>query len=240
MKYSSNSTNIIILSSSLGLVFLFVLLTSSFHEASAHQKQLFSVGGKDYLLVVGNANEPVFIDDKSGVELFAYIPMNKTDPLNTEPNSSKPIQGLDQTLKVEVSAGGKKKVLDFDPQSDPGHYIATFFPTVQTTYTYRVFGNITDNTPISLTWTCSPGSVSEDTVVSNATQKLPDGIILKSVVGGFQCPEPRSDKSFPETYPPFAEMNSKITDLQKQISSGSQTAQNSIGNMAASSKPATK
>jgi hypothetical protein len=239
MMYSKR--NITILSSSIVTLFLFtLLLTSSFHNVSAHQKQLFSAGGKDYLLVVGNANEPVFLDDKSGVEMFAYIPLNKTDPTNTDPNSTKPIQGLDQTLKVEVSAGGKTKVLDFDPQeNDPGHYIATFFPTVQTTYNYRVFGNISDNTPISLTWTCSPVSVSEDTVISNSTQKLTNGVLLKSVVGGFPCPEPRTDKSFPETYPPFAEMNSKITDLQKEI--GGSSGQSNLNNVSntTSSKSAT-
>jgi hypothetical protein len=239
MNYSKK--NITLFSSSVVMLFLFALLTVSFHNVSAHQKQLFSAGGKDYLLVVGNANEPVFLDDKSGVEMFAYIPLNKTDPTNTDPNSTKPIQGLDQTLKVEVSAGGKKKVLDFDPQeNDPGHYIATFFPTVQTTYNYRVFGNITDNTPISLTWTCSPVSVSEDTVVSNSTQKLANGVTLKSVVGGFSCPEPRADKSFPETYPPFAEMNSKITDMQKEISASSgQSNQNNMSNINSSKPSAT-
>lgn len=240
MIYSKH--NITILSSSIVTLFLFVLITNSFHNVSAHQKQLFSAGGKDYLLVVGNANEPVFLDDKSGVEMFAYIPLNKTDPLNTDPNSTKPIQGLDQTLKVEVSAGGKTKVLDFDPQeNDPGHYIATFFPTVQTTYKYRVFGNITDNTPISLTWTCSPVSVSEDAVISNSTQKLTNGVLLKSIVGGFSCPEPRANKSFPETYPPFAEMNSKITNMQKEISSSSsQTSQSNVSNINSSKSVATK
>ena len=42
--------------------------------AHAHQIQLFNIGGKDYLFVVGSVNEPVFIDDKSGVDFFAYTP----------------------------------------------------------------------------------------------------------------------------------------------------------------------
>ena len=186
MKYFSNFT--VLLSSAIGIVLLFILLTSTAHNASAHQKQLISIGDKDYLFVVGNANEPVFIDDKSGVELFAYIPLNKTDRLSTDSNNTKPIEDLDKALKVEVSAGDKKKVLDFEPaEQDPGHYIATFFPTVQTTYNYRVFGNIS-NTPISLMWSCSPLSVDENTVVSNSTVKLSDNVIRKAVVGGFECP----------------------------------------------------
>jgi hypothetical protein len=230
MKYFGNFT---ILSSAIGIVLLFILLTSTVHSASAHQKQLLSIGDKDYLFVVGNANEPVFIDDKSGVELFAYIPLNKTDQLSTDPNNTKPVQDLDKALKVEVSAGPQKKILDFEPDEDnPSHYIATFFPTVQTTYNYRIFGNIS-NTPVSLVWSCSPLSVSEDTVVSNSTVKLSDNVIRKAVVGGFGCPEPRSDKLFPEKYPPFAEMNSKITELQKEVNN--QSSQNNIGNLTPSS-----
>jgi hypothetical protein len=236
MKYFSNFT--VLLSSAIGIVLLFILLTSTAHNASAHQKQLISIGDKDYLFVVGNANEPVFIDDKSGVELFAYIPLNKTDLLSTDSNNTKPIEDLDKALKVEVSAGDKKKVLDFEPaEQDPGHYIATFFPTVQTTYNYRVFGNIS-NTPISLMWSCSPLSVDENTVVSNSTVKLSDNVIRKAVVGGFECPVTRSDKSFPEKYPPFAEMNNKITELQKEISS--QPSQSNAGSIASSASTTTK
>ncbi|MDQ6723192.1 MAG: hypothetical protein M3Z01_02875 [Thermoproteota archaeon] len=187
-------------------------------NASAHQKQLVSIGGKDYLFLVGNANEPTFIDDKSGVELFVFTPTNKTDPTNSDPNSTKPIQGLEKTLKVEVSAGSKKKVLDFNPvDKDPGHYTATFFPTVQTTYNYRVFGNVS-SVPLSLNWTCSPGSVSEDTIISNSSMKISDGVERKAVVGGFPCPEPRSTTSFPEPYTSNTDMNSKISILEKEIS----------------------
>jgi hypothetical protein len=232
MKLFNNTP---ILLSAIGISILCVLLASTAQNVSAHQKQLVSIGNKDYLFVVGSTNEPVFVDDKSGVELFAYTPDPK-DPTSDSSNGTKPIQGLEKTLKVEVSAGPKKKVFDFDPvDKDPGHYTATFFPTVQTTYNYRVFGNVS-NTPISLTWTCSPGSVSEDTVISKSTMKISDNVVRKAVVGGFACPEPRSDKSFPETYPPIADMNNKITSMQKEIG---QSAQNMTSN-AAAAKPSIK
>ena len=219
-----NQTNVFF--TTLGISILFVLLASTMQNVNAHQKQLVSIGGKDYLFVVGSANEPVFIDDKSGVELFAYTPINATDPLNSDSNSTIPIQDLEKTLKVEVSAGDQKKVLDFDPvEKDPGHYTATFFPTVQTTYNYRVFGNVS-NIPISLVWTCSPGSVDEATVISNSSVKISDNVILKEVVGGFPCPEPRADSSFPEKYTSNVDMNNTITNLQKEISQLTQNTTN--------------
>ncbi len=42
--------------------------------AFAHQRALYNIGGKDYLFVIGSQNEPVFVDDKSGVDFFAYTP----------------------------------------------------------------------------------------------------------------------------------------------------------------------
>ena len=102
------SDRFIVMFSTIGVTLLFVLLVSLIHNVSAHQKQLVSINGKDYLLVVGSANEPAFVDDKSGVELFAYLPTNKSDPTSTDPNSTKPIEGLEKNLKVEVSAGSKK------------------------------------------------------------------------------------------------------------------------------------
>jgi hypothetical protein len=37
----------------------------------AHQRQLFTIGDKDYLFVVGSIGEPLYVDQKSGVKLFA-------------------------------------------------------------------------------------------------------------------------------------------------------------------------
>jgi hypothetical protein len=46
-------------------------------------------------------------------------------------------------LKVDISAGAKNKTLDFEPAfRDPCHYEAPFYPTVETTFNYTVFGNI--------------------------------------------------------------------------------------------------
>ena len=63
---------------------LLLLFTSlaNMQFALAHQSQLFTIGDKDYLFEVGSLNEPVFVDDKSGVEFAAYWP-NATDPLNS-------------------------------------------------------------------------------------------------------------------------------------------------------------
>src|SRR3954454_878359 len=82
--------------------------------AFAHQRALFNISGKDYLFVIGSQNEPVFMDDKSGVDFFAYTPDPK-DPMNSRANGTIPVENLEKILKVEVSAGPKKKVFDFEP-----------------------------------------------------------------------------------------------------------------------------
>ena len=95
------------------------------------------------------------------------------DPTDSFANGSKPIGGLEKTLKVEVTVGPKKKVFDFVPKfRDLGHYNAPFYPTVQTTYQYRIFRTI-DNVNVSLPFTCSPG-ISEEGKSDNSTVKISD------------------------------------------------------------------
>ena len=78
--------------------------------------------------------------------------------MNDKANGTKPISGLDKTVKAEVSAGPKNKTLDFDLDDVMRpHYTATFFPSAQTTYTYTLNGTIND-TPIHVSYTCVPGS----------------------------------------------------------------------------------
>ena len=52
----------------------FVSVLAFYQNAYAHQRQLFTIGNDDYLFVVGSLNEPIFVDDKTGVDMAAYSP----------------------------------------------------------------------------------------------------------------------------------------------------------------------
>jgi hypothetical protein len=39
----------------------------------AHQRQLFTIGQKDYLFVVGSLGEPLYVDQKSGVDGQSHL-----------------------------------------------------------------------------------------------------------------------------------------------------------------------
>ena len=171
------------------------LLFSVVPRAFAHERQFLTIDKKPFLLVVGSVNEPVYVGDKSGVELFAYTPDPK-DPLNDESQSVKPVTGLEKTVRVDVSAGPKNITLDFDPDdSNPAHYTATFFPSAQTTYTYTLTGTI-NNTPIHIGYTCVPGA-GDDTPGNNTKATLSSGVIFEGKAGGFSCPLPRDDATIP-------------------------------------------
>ena len=195
MKLSSGKKRSHVLLPGIGFLALTLLFSAGIRTVFAHERQLLTIGGKPYLLVVGSVNEPVYISDKSGVELFAYTPDLK-DPMNDKANGTKPISGLDKTVKAEVSAGPKNKTLDFDPDdSNAAHYTATFFPSAQTTYTYTLNGTIND-TPIHVSYTCVPGS-GDDTLGNNNKATLSPGVQREGVAGGFGCPLPKADVTIP-------------------------------------------
>ena len=181
--------------------------------AFAHQRQLFTIGDKDYLFVVGSIGEPLYVDQKSGVEFFAYWP-DPSDPVNSQANGTKPIEGLESMLKVDVTAGDKNRTLDFEPAfRDPGHYEASFFPTVETTYNYTIFGNI-NGTSFNATWTCSPGGGESAPVSDNSTVEISPNVTRKSIMGGFGCPQPVSDAGFPEPMMSNQEIVKKLSELE--------------------------
>lgn len=153
---------------------------------SAHEVQVFEMKGVQYEIVVGSLNEPLVVDDKSGVDLrVATLP------------GKKPVEGLQDTLKVELIAGDKKKEMELAAvYNTPGSYKAPFYPTVATTLSYRVFGEIA-GTPFDQTFTCLPGghaSVPEDT----NRVSVSEGVVRVSKTGGFGCPEPKAAMGFPE------------------------------------------
>ena len=162
-------------------------------------------------------NEPAFVDDKSGVEVFAWRP-DPTDPMNSQANGTKPIEGL--TLKADVSAGGKNMTLDLEPAfRDPGHYEAVFYPTVPTTYSYTVYGDI-NGTAFRDTFTCRPAGESEP-AQDNSTITVSDGVTRIGQSGGFGCFESRADVSFPEQYVSNYELQQMLNELRGSSNSTS-------------------
>ena len=190
------------------------LLVSSYllhQNVYAHQRQLFTIGNTDYLFVVGSLNEPIFVDDKTGVDFAAYSP-DPADPVNSKANGTKPIEGLENILKVELAAGDKKKVLNFEPAyQNPGHYEAVFFPTIETTYNYTLFGNI-NGTDFRATWTCSHAE--GEPLSDNSTVQISDDVIRKAMLGSFGCPQLRTDLGFPEPYLTNNEIVKKLNELE--------------------------
>ena len=192
-----------------------LLLSSSCilqNVAFAHQRQLFTIGDKDYLFVVGSLGEPLYIDQKSGVDFSAFWP-DPSDPVNSRANGSRPIEGLENMLKVEVVAGDKNKTFDFEPAfMNPGHYEAPFFPTVETTYNYTLFGVI-NGTNFRATWTCSPAGGEGTLISNNSTVEISPNVTRKSMMGSFECPQPLSEAGFPEPLMSNQEIVKKLAEI---------------------------
>jgi hypothetical protein len=117
-------------------------------------------------------------------------------------------------LKVEVVAGDKNKTFDFEPAfMNPGHYEASFFPTVETTYNYSLFGDI-NGTNFRATWTCSPAGGEGTPISDNSTVEIAPNVTRKSMMGSFGCPHPLSDAGFPEPMMSNQEIVQKLAELE--------------------------
>ncbi len=183
--------------SSVSVIITFLALVVN--AAYAHERRVYQIGSQDYNFVVGFLNEPTSTGDKTGVDLMVNTggmpTMGPDGDMDGPPTNTVNITGLEKTLKVEVSAGSEKKVMDFSPQwGNPGHYQAVFYPTIQTTYSFRIFGTV-NKTPVSVTFDCNPsGQAPAD---DNKMTKISDGVTQKSKSGAYGCPASRSDLEFP-------------------------------------------
>jgi hypothetical protein len=200
-----------------GFAALLVLGGTFTMPAFAHQRQLYTIGDQDYLMIVGSLNEPVFVDDKTGFD-FRVLTPDPSDPMNSRAEGIAPVEGLEETLQVELIAGDKKMTQQIEPSfNDPGHYETAFYPTVVTTLSYRIFGTIND-TPVDLTFTCTPAGEA-GAAADNSTTTISDGVIRKGVAGGFGCPESRGEAGFPEPYTSNAEMAASLSQIQTDVAS---------------------
>jgi hypothetical protein len=171
--------------------------TPVFQNSFAHQRALYSINGKNYLMEVEMTNEPVAVDDKTRIELTVVSP-NMTSPMDPETTGVIPITGLEDSLKMDIQAGNNTLTSKLEPAFDElGVYESqTYYPTIPTTYGYRVYGDI-NGTYFNDTFTCNP-ILGEDAPPNNSTIKIADGVERKALTGGLDCPDYRV--GFPEPY----------------------------------------
>lgn len=112
--------------------------------ALAHESR--DVG--EYTIVVGFIDEPVFSGDKSGLEFFVS-------------RGEEPVEGLEETLEAEVTAGGETRELEVGPRfGEAGAYESVFYPTASGQYTFHIFGQIGDQ-PFDEEFTSGPDTFHE-------------------------------------------------------------------------------
>lgn len=206
---------------SLPLIMATILTVALPQLALAHGHTSFLINEKVYSFVVGSLNEPVAVDDKTAVDVrvtsMSHHAHEEAEMSGME-HVGTPVVGLDKTLKVELIAGEKKKVLDISPAyNDLGAYRAYFIPTVQTTLAYRLFGMI-DNVPFDYTFTCNPAGhpqTEEDT----KEVEISTGVTLMEKAGTFGCPASRADLGFPEQSMTTYELNTKISEAKNTADS---------------------
>lgn len=103
----------------------------------------------DYELVIGFHNEPAYQGEPNSLDLFVT---------NTKTNEQ--VNGLADTLKVEIIYGSSKKELPMEAQwGQDGAYTAYVVPTEAGDYTWHIWGDI-QGTPVDVSMTSSPDTFS--------------------------------------------------------------------------------
>jgi len=146
-------------------------------------------GGREvgeYELTVGFFVEPAYEGEKNGVDLRVAT------------GDEEPVEGVHETLEVEVIYGEDSMVLPLRAVfNTPGRYTADFFPTVSGPYTFRFFGTIGDL------------AVDES---------------FTSEVDGFNSVQPTEDKQFPVRVASARELQGAVTGSTEAIEAADDSA----------------
>jgi hypothetical protein len=127
--------------SALALLLAALLIPFTTSVALAHGHT--TVG--DYTLVIGFHNEPAYQGEPNGLDLFV-----------TKTATKENINGLADSLKVEIIFGSSKKELAIKPQwGRDGAYTAYVLPTQSGDYTWHIWGDI-KGTPVDISMTSGP------------------------------------------------------------------------------------
>jgi len=110
----------------------------------------------DYELTIGFSNEPALQGEPNGLDLFV-----------TDTRTGERVNGLEETLRAEISFGGTKKEFALQPKfGQEGAYTAYLIPTEAGDYTWRIFGTIEDF-PVDVSLTSGPDTFSSVQPKSN-------------------------------------------------------------------------
>ena len=132
-----------------------ILTLSTVSPAFAHEER--TVG--DYDLEVGFIAEPVYVGERSGLEIHVM-------------KEDKPVEGLETTLKAQVVFGSQQRDLTLAArEEDPGWYESVFIPTAAGKYTFHLTGTIEGQT-VDQSFTSSPTGFDE--VQEAATGQFPN------------------------------------------------------------------
>jgi hypothetical protein len=103
----------------------------------------------DYQFVIGFRVEPAYAGEPNGLDLFV-----------TNKNTEEPVNGLEETLQVEIIHGASKQELEIRTQfGQDGAYTADVLPTEAGDYTWHIWGDV-EGTPVDITMTSSPDTFS--------------------------------------------------------------------------------
>ena len=137
--------------------------------ALAHDRR--TVG--QYQLVVGFLSEPTFTGQPNAVDLRV-----------TDTAANRPVEGLEETLRVEIIAAGQSRTLKLRARfGQPGAYAADFVPTRTSTYVFRFFGKIGDRS-IDERFESGPGRFEEPESMTDA--QFPPGDEATDRLGAIQ------------------------------------------------------
>jgi hypothetical protein len=112
--------------------------------ALAHEQR--QVAGDAF--TVGFINEPVYVGQRSGLELLVT-------------KANQPAEGLETTLKAEVVFQNQRLALPLVArEAQPGAYESVFIPTAAGSYTFHIFGTVNGQAVDEL-FTSSPSGIDE-------------------------------------------------------------------------------
>lgn len=133
------------------------VLVMSIGAASAHEHR--AVG--EYEITIGFLNEPAIVEEPNGLDLRVQKVGEQHGTAEGEGHEGTPVEGLEKTLKGEVTFGGQTMPLEIKTVfNEPGSYKSDFIPTAEGAYTYHIFGTI-NGQPIDEKFTSSPTTFSE-------------------------------------------------------------------------------